>query len=106
MQIVRTHGYVRDLKKLKASAADVETMELAITTSPTSGALIQGLRGVRKVRFRIANRGKSGGGRAIYFFVTADSVIVMLMACAKAEKTDLSPGDRKSLLRILEELEL
>ncbi len=66
--------------------------------------MIQGLRGVRKVRFRIGNRGKSGGGRAIYYAMTGDGVIVMIAAYAKAEKEELSPDDRKAILRVLEEL--
>jgi len=63
MKIVRTTRYIRDLKKLKASAADVNFMERTIAANPESGAVIQGLKGVRKARFRIGNRGKSSGGR-------------------------------------------
>jgi hypothetical protein len=68
--------------------------------------LIQGLRGVRKVRFRIGNRGKSSGGRAIYYFLVADSAVIMLMAYPKAERSDLSPADRKAVLIVLKELSL
>jgi len=58
---------------------------------------------VRKARFRIGNRGKSGGGRAIYYVVMADNAVLMITAYAKAEKEDLSPDDRKAILRVLEE---
>ncbi|MGH6873000.1 MAG: type II toxin-antitoxin system RelE/ParE family toxin [Rhizomicrobium sp.] len=104
MRIVRTSRYLRDLKKLKASAGDVADMERTLAIQPLAGAMIQGLRGVRKVRFRIGNRGKSGGGRAIYYAMTGDGVIVMIAAYAKAEKEELSPDDRKAILRVLEEL--
>ncbi len=104
VKIVRTHCYVRDIKRLKASADDVNAMERMIAADPFVGAVIQGLKGVRKARFRIGNRGKSGGGRAIYYFLIAGNEVIMLMAYAKAEKHDLSPDDRKGVLRVLEEL--
>ena len=78
-------------------------MEQAIAASPLSAPAIQGLRGVHKVRFRIANRGKSGGGRAIYLFLVTENAVIMLMAYAKSEKEDLSADDRKTVLSILRE---
>ena len=78
-------------------------MERMIAADPFVGAVIQGLKGVRKARFRIGNRGKSGGGRAIYYVVMADNAVLMITAYAKAEKEDLSPDDRKAILRVLEE---
>lgn len=66
--------------------------------------MIQGLRGVRKARFRIGNRGKSSGGRAVYYILTAGGAVVMIAAYAKAEKSDLTPDDRKAILRALEDL--
>jgi mRNA-degrading endonuclease RelE of RelBE toxin-antitoxin system len=104
VKIVRTHRYVKDIKKLKASAEDVDAMERMIAANPAVGALIQGLKGVRKARFRIGNRGKSGGGRVIYYVMMADDTVLMITAYAKAEKEDLSPDDRKAILRVLEEL--
>jgi mRNA-degrading endonuclease RelE of RelBE toxin-antitoxin system len=106
MRIVRTTRYLKDIKKLKASPADVDAMERMIAAMPETGALIQGLKGVRKARFRIGNRGKSGGGRVLYFVVTSEGVVAMLMAYTKAEKSDLSPEDRGSVLRALEEIGL
>lgn len=103
-RIVRTRRYVKDIKRLKVSADDVTAMERAIAANPLSGDVIQGLHGIRKARFRIANRGKSSGGRAIYLFMLRDDAVIMLMAYPKSEKDDLSPEDRKSLLRILKEL--
>jgi len=103
VRIVRTHRYVKDIKKLKASVEDVDAMERMIAADPFVGTLIQGLKGVRKARFRIGNRGKSGGGRAIYYVMMADDTVLMITAYAKAEKEDLSPDDRKAILRVLEE---
>jgi hypothetical protein len=69
MEIVRTSLFERSLKKLGASAADLKRLETEIAFNPTAGDVIQGLGGARKVRFSMAGRGKSGGGRAIYVLV-------------------------------------
>lgn len=103
MRVVRTTRYARDLKKLKVSKEDIEAMEREIADDPLKGAVIQGLKGIRKMRFRIGNRGKSSGGRSIYFVKLADEYVLMLTAYAKAEKDDLSPEDRRAILKILED---
>jgi hypothetical protein len=105
MQIVRTKRYLRDLKRLKASIQDVEAMEAEIAAQPEAGVVIRGLKGVRKARFAIGNRGKSGGGRAIYYFAVVETTVFMLAAYSKSEKTDLSADDRKAILSVLEQLE-
>jgi hypothetical protein len=69
MKIVRTLLFDRSLRRLGASAADLERLEAEIAAKPAVGDVIQGLSGARKARFSMAGRGKSGGGRAIYVLV-------------------------------------
>lgn len=104
MQIVRTSLYRRDLKRLRMTAAEADAIETAIATNPTLGDVIVGLGGVRKVRFALRNKGKSGGGRAIYLLMLDDDTAVMLAAYAKNEKADLTPADRKALEALVKEL--
>ena len=104
MKIVRTRRYITDLKKLDATESNLEALELEVSTRPEVGALVKGLKGVRKVRFRIGDRGKRGGGRAIYYVMLANDAVIMITAYAKAEKEDLSPDDRKVILEIVEAL--
>lgn len=101
MKIVRTKRYLKDLKRLGASARDIRALEQAIATDPTVGDVIPGLGGLRKVRFGI---GKRGGGRAIYFLMIADDVAVMVFAYAKNEQEDLTTEQRKAALEIMKEL--
>lgn len=103
MEIVRTAKYLKDLKRMGVPIDDIIALERAVAADPSSGDVIVGLHGVRKVRFSIGNRGKSGGGRAIYFLVVSDSVAVMISAYAKNEKSDLSSSDRRALLALMKE---
>ena len=105
MEIFRTKAYAKALKRMKASEADVDRLENEITSDPLAGDIIQGLGGVRKIRFRIGNRGKSSGGRAIYYAVVTPERVFMLTAYAKADKDDLSPADRKALRMLMTEIE-
>lgn len=104
MKIVRTRVYERSLKRLGASTEDVARLERSLASNPLVGDVIPGLRGVRKVRFRLGGRGKRGGGRAVYVAMVGDEVVVMLLAYAKGDKSDLTPEDKRVLLRLLEEL--
>lgn len=105
MEIVRTARYRRDMARIGASSEDIEKLERAIAEAPTAGAVISGLRGIRKIRFGIAGRGKRGGGRAIYYLMLADDTAIMLAAYAKSEKDDLTPADRKAILALLKEID-
>ncbi len=71
---------------------------------PDAGAVIRGTGGVRKVRWRIAGKGKSGGVRVIYYWMKSDEQIFFLTIYGKSEKEDLTPRDLRRIERLLEEL--
>lgn len=104
MKIVHTKRYLKDLKRIGATAAQADAIDRKIASYPTAGDVVQGLSGIRKIRFALNNRGKRGGGRAIYFLMLSDDTAIMLTAYTKNEKTDLSSEDRKALLALMKEL--
>jgi len=105
MKFVRTRRYTKDLKRLRATAEEAGAVELSIMADPMAGDVIVGLKGVRKLRFGLRNKGKSGGGRAIYFLMVSDDIAVMILAFAKNEQSDLTPAQRREILGMLEELD-
>jgi hypothetical protein len=104
VEIVRTSTFLRAVRRIGLQEAEVLAIEDAIAANPEAGDLIQGSGGARKLRFGMAGRGKSYGGRAIYFVVTADGVAYLLTAYAKTAKADLTPDDRKVLKTLIKEL--
>lgn len=109
MQFVRTSRYLRDLKRLRVTADEAHAIEVAIATQPTAGDVVVGLGGVRKVRFRLGAKGKSGGGRALYLLLLAqdegqEDAAAMLLAFGKKEQADLSSADRKIIEVLVKEL--
>jgi hypothetical protein len=75
VRIVRTHVFAKAVKKLGATGADLDALEMGIAANPNPGDVIPGLGGARKIRFCMGGKGKRGGRRAIYVaVVTTDTV--------------------------------
>lgn len=58
--------------------------------------------GIRKVRWRRAGSGKSGGVRVIYFTRTAQEEVVLLTLYAKAKTDNITGAKLKEIRRALE----
>jgi hypothetical protein len=104
MQIVRTGLYLRQMKRLGASSTDMGRLEAEIAVNPQAGDVIPGLMGLRKIRFALGNKGKRGGGRAVYFLMVSEDVAVMIFAYAKSAQEDLTTEQRKAALALLKEM--
>jgi len=62
---------------------DYARLQQALITNPRIGDVIPGTGGVRKMRWRVAGRGKRGGIRVIYFLRLAQGQIWLLTLYAK-----------------------
>jgi mRNA-degrading endonuclease RelE of RelBE toxin-antitoxin system len=69
---------------------------------PESGDLIPRSRGLRKIRWRIAGRGKRGGIRVIYYLVTHEQ-IYMLYAYAKNDQENLTQEQIQRLRNLVDQ---
>ncbi len=74
-----------------------------LAENPTSGDVVPGSGGIRKVRWRRAGSGKSGGVRVIYFTRTDAGELVLLTLYAKSKLDNLSGQQLKEIRRALEE---
>ena len=75
-----------------------------IAYNPTSGAIIPGTGGVRKLRWAAKGKGKRGGVRAIYYFHNRAMPVFMITVYGKGGKDNLSNAERnqmKTLTRVL-----
>ncbi len=101
MVIIETSIFTRRIKELM-SDDDYKAFQEALVNRPDRGSIIQGSGGLRKVRWKLEGKGKSGGVRAIYYWVTADAQIYMLYVYPKSEQEDLTPEQKKALKAIVE----
>jgi len=59
---------------------------------------MEGTGGARKVRIRLAGRGKSGGGRVVYF--DTGEVIYLITAYPKNVQESLSPAQLRRIHKL------
>jgi hypothetical protein len=73
-----------------------------IAESPDAGDVVPESGGIRKVRWRRAGSGKSGGVRVIYFVRMAEEEVVLLTLYAKAKTDNIAGAKLKEIRRALE----
>ena len=75
-----------------------------LVNNPTSGDLIQGTGGLRKLRYADSSRGKGkrGGLRIIYYWWISEYQIYLFTIYNKNELTDLSHDQKRKLKELLE----
>jgi hypothetical protein len=97
--VVETPEFVTRVDKLMTEG-EREELIAHLAANPTSGDLIQGTGGVRKLRRGLKGRGKRGGARVVYLYQKADLPLFALTIFAKNERADLSQQDRNDLRRL------
>jgi hypothetical protein len=83
---------------------EYRTLQNNLSNDPESGDLIKGGGGIRKVRFAVQGRGKSGGIRVIYYFMKDKDNIIMLLAYPKSKKDNLTDKETEILRDLVKEL--
>ena len=80
-------------------------LQVLLVNNPTSGDLIQGTGGLRKLRFGDSSRGKGkrGGLRIIYYWWVNAYQIFLFTIYNKNEMTDLNQEQKKKLKELLED---
>ncbi len=73
-----------------------------IAESPNAGDVVPKSGGIRKVRWRRAGTGKSGGVRVIYFTRTIEEEVVLLLIYAKAKTDNITGPKLKEIRRVIE----
>lgn len=63
--------------------------------NPDSGDLVPRGGGIRKVRFALKGKGKSGGLRVVYAWSKTREQIIFFVAFPKSEKSDLTQDEIK-----------
>lgn len=73
-----------------------------IAENPCAGDVVPESGGIRKVRWRRAGSGKSGGVRVIYFTRLTEGEVVLLTLYVKAKTDNLTGPKLKEIRRALE----
>ncbi len=82
------------------SAQEREDLVDFLAWNPTAGDVIAGTGGVRKLRWALKGRGKSGGARVVYYYHDERLPLYLLNAYAKNEQANLSLAERNAFRKV------
>ncbi len=80
-------------------------LQVWLMANPEAGVVIQGSGGIRKLRWGSDGRGKRGGMRIIYFYMSARSRIYFLTLYSKSEVSDLRRDDVRILRNLVRKIQ-
>ena len=93
-EFIITKEFDRSWNELGLTDADLRELQVFLCRNPDAGDIIEGTAGVRKLRWALDGRGKSGGARVIYLDVVFSEHIYLITAFSKNEKANLSKQER------------
>ena len=81
-----------------------QALQNFLLEQPMAGDTIQGTGGLKKIRWSANGKGKRGGVRTIYLYLSNEEHIHFLTIYAKNEMDDLTTEQKKILKVIVEEI--
>lgn len=103
MEFIETPTFTRLLGDLLTDD-EYAGLQHVLLEDPQRGDLIKGGGGVRKLRYGLPGRGKSGGVCAIYYWLKDDHQIYMLLIYPKTKKDSLTDRETALLREFVKEL--
>lgn len=101
MVIVETPVFTKLITNMM-SDDEYKALQEALVLRPDQGVLIKNSGGLRKIRWSLDGRGKSGGVRVIYYWMTEDEQLYMLYIFPKNVQENLTDEQTKALKHIVE----
>ena len=96
--------FTRRWKELGLNDDDLLRLQIMLLKDPQSGPVMEGTGGIRKVRFPIENRGKSGSIRVCYADFEEYEATYLITAFKKNEKENLSEEEKRILKKLVKSL--
>ncbi len=92
-------------KNIGLTDEDLRSLQYYLCRYPDHGDIIQGTGGLRKLRWAIKNKGKSGGIRVIYFDFIYFEKLNLVTAYKKGENDNLTKAERNDIKKLIHLLE-
>ena len=99
MVFIETPVFTRKVQELLSDEA-YSAFQWYLALNPDAGDVIRDTGGLRKVRWSVAGGGKRGGVRVIYFHITAQAQVRLLLIYRKGVKDDLTAAEKKTLRKL------
>ena len=96
--------FTKRWKEIGLSDEDLLALQIMLLNNPESGPVMEGTGGIRKVRFALENRGKSGSVRVCYTDFAEYEITYLITAFTKNEQTNLSDEEKNVLKKLVKAL--
>src|ERR1039457_2400003 len=104
MAVVETETFLASAARLGISETERTALIIYLAVNPEVGVVVPETGGVRKLRWALPGRGKSGGARVIYYYHNESIPLYALDIYAKNRRTDLSAAEKKAARKTIAEI--
>lgn len=102
---IQTREFIKNWEDLGLNDNDLRRLELLIMSDPQIGAVMRGTGKLRKLRFALDNRGKSGSARVCYVDFLSLETVYLITAYPKNVKENLTNAERNNIKKMIDQLE-
>ena len=96
--------FTKRWKEIGLGDDELLALQIMLLKNPQSGPVIEGTGGIRKVRFPLQDRGKSGSIRVCYTDFEEYEVTYLITAFTKDEQENLTQEEKNVLKRLVKTL--
>ena len=84
---------------------DLQYLQEILLNNPQTGKVIKGTGKLRKMRFALPGRGKSGSSRVLYVDFVPAETIYLIFAYPKNEKDNLTDEECANIKKLIDKIE-
>ena len=92
-------------KDMGLDDTDLQCLQEQLLENPQMGKVIKGTGKLRKMRFALPGRGKSGSSRVLYVDFVIAETIYLIFAYPKNEKDNLTDEECNSIKKLIDKIE-
>ncbi|MEQ8223030.1 MAG: type II toxin-antitoxin system RelE/ParE family toxin [Candidatus Eremiobacterota bacterium] len=81
---------------------DLCELEIYLCKYPDKGVLIKDTGGLRKIRWKRENKGKSGGIRVLYVDFLCFGKIYLISVYAKSDRANITDSEKKEIKKLID----
>lgn len=96
--------FTKRWQEIGLDGEDLRQLQLLLLKDPESGPVMEGTGGIRKVRFPLKNRGKSGSVRVCYTDFSEYELTYLITAFTKDEQSNLTAEQKLILKKMVKAL--
>lgn len=103
-EFVYTQKFNKVWEQLGLNDDDLRLLEKYLLENPSAGRIMEGTGGIRKLRWVLPDKGKSGGIRVLYVDFISLDIIGIFDVFTKDEKKNLTQAEKNAIKKIVKSI--